>query len=146
MSKHERQDVGDIYTVKSEDNAMNEAINLAEKTFPQFKNAYNNRTTSIEYFSLKVPFEIPSGGNEHIWAEIVSKTDSGYIGIIQSVPEQNIGVTFGDSIEIYQAAITDWLYVENGKLTGGYTIRAIRDRLSLKEKLKFDEELGFEIE
>ena len=37
-------------------------------------------------------------------------------------------------------------YLYNGKLKGGYTIRAIRKHLSESEKVQFDAALGFIIE
>ena len=42
------------------------------------------------------------------------------------------------AIEFTYPQITDWMYVEDGRLVGGYTMRAIRDRLSSDARAKFD--------
>jgi uncharacterized protein YegJ (DUF2314 family) len=42
--------------------------------------------------------------------------------------------------------ISDWMYVHEGRLVGGYTIRVMRDRLSPAERLRFDQGLPFKIE
>ena len=42
--------------------------------------------------------------------------------------------------------MVDWMYVENGKLQGGYTIRVQRKFVQAAERPKFDEQFKFKFE
>jgi uncharacterized protein YegJ (DUF2314 family) len=41
--------------------------------------------------------------------------------------------------------ISDWLYIDNGKLVGGYTVRAHYNELSPQQKQEFDRDADFKI-
>jgi uncharacterized protein YegJ (DUF2314 family) len=42
--------------------------------------------------------------------------------------------------------ISDWLYVDNEKLVGGYTVRVHYNELSSQQKQEFDRRADFRIE
>jgi uncharacterized protein YegJ (DUF2314 family) len=68
------------------------------------------------------------------------------VGKIDNLPAEVTSVKLGQTIEIDPSKISDWFYVDNGKLIGGYTIRVIRNRMSPKEKKQFDKQLGATID
>jgi uncharacterized protein YegJ (DUF2314 family) len=72
--------------------------------------------------------------------------DSNYFGNVANTPELTTEVQYGDLIQIDPQKLSDWKYVDNGKLKGGYTIRMLRKNLSESEKTQFDATLGFIIE
>ncbi len=41
---------------------------------------------------------------------------------------------------------SDWMYLDNTLLRGGYTIREIRKQINMQERIKMDKRLGFKIE
>ena len=41
--------------------------------------------------------------------------------------------------------ISDWSFVDNGHLVGGYTVRVIYAELSPQEKQDFEKEAGFHV-
>jgi uncharacterized protein YegJ (DUF2314 family) len=41
--------------------------------------------------------------------------------------------------------ISDWLYIDSGKLVGGYTVRAHYNELSPEQKQEFDRAADFKI-
>ena len=43
-----------------------------------------------------------------------------------------------DKVEFHPSQISDWMYVENGYLVGGFTIQVIRDSLSTEERAVHD--------
>jgi len=55
-------------------------------------------------------------------------------------------VKIGDTIEIRPNEISDWMYIDNGTLRGGSTIRVLRNRMSVEERTAFDAEYGVVIE
>ena len=52
----------------------------------------------------------------------------------------------GDRHSVNPDEITDWSYVENGKLVGGYTIRVLFAEMSNDEKQQFEKQADFKIE
>jgi uncharacterized protein YegJ (DUF2314 family) len=42
--------------------------------------------------------------------------------------------------------ISDWVYIKNGKLVGGYTIRAHYNELTPQEKQEFNRSADFQME
>ena len=52
----------------------------------------------------------------------------------------------GDELHAPVDQISDWMYVEDGKLVGGYTLRVVRDSLTEEQQAAFDSNLPFKIE
>jgi uncharacterized protein YegJ (DUF2314 family) len=42
--------------------------------------------------------------------------------------------------------ISDWMYVENKKLIGGYTIRVLRDNMPPEERREFERSVPFTLD
>jgi len=141
----ERDDEPDLEVVENDDKKMNEAIALAGKTLDQFDKAFKSGNKALSYFSIKMRFDTPKGG-EHIWMSDIDLKDGKYFGAVGNVPEQTNAIKLGDVMEIPKDRISDWMYTENGKLRGGYTIRAIRERMSKEERKQFDQEMGMVID
>jgi uncharacterized protein YegJ (DUF2314 family) len=55
-------------------------------------------------------------------------------------------VKMGEKVLIDKKDITDWMYLDNNTLKGGYTIRVIYNRMSKEERKKFAATLRFKIE
>jgi uncharacterized protein YegJ (DUF2314 family) len=136
----------DISRVADDNKQMNKAIILAKQTLGEFDHALLSHDTALKFLAMKMRFETPEGGGEHIWLNQITKKDNQYYGVIANVPALAMQVKLGDSVEIPKDKISDWMYVQNGKLKGGYTIRALRDQLSETEKKAFDAENGFDVE
>jgi uncharacterized protein YegJ (DUF2314 family) len=62
------------------------------------------------------------------------------------LPESTTDVKIGDKIQILNDNISDWMYVDNQKLRGGFTIRVLRKRMTESERKQFDAENGLIIE
>jgi uncharacterized protein YegJ (DUF2314 family) len=41
-------------------------------------------------------------------------------------------------VDFEPSYISDWMYIEDGYLVGGYTTRVIRDRMTPKERTAYD--------
>jgi len=72
--------------------------------------------------------------------------DNTYSGTVNNVPEATNEVKYGDTVLIYQDKISDWMFIENGKLRGGFTIRVLCKKMTEGERQKLFEESGFIIE
>lgn len=138
-NKIEHKNEPTIYEVQIDDAEMNKAMNLAKQTLDSFDYAFKNNSRIFTFFGLKKRFE-QNGAIEHIWIGNIKLENGKYIGIIDNLPEKIETIKLGDTIEIDRKNISDWMYIKNSKLYGGYTIRLLRNRMSETEKEIFDKE------
>jgi uncharacterized protein YegJ (DUF2314 family) len=113
-----------VVDVPNADPEMASAIAKARATLPVFWASYEAPKPSETGHSLKVRF--PTGGNngEHIWMADVRKLGDGvYSGRFANSPRDLPGKRQGDLVEFREAAISDWMFLRNGKIVGGETIR-----------------------
>ncbi len=142
-NKIERENEPTIYGVESEDKEMNAAITKANETLNDFNASLTNPKAQNQ--ALKVEFT-NSSGTEHMWIGNVVFKDGKYSGILNNDPEYVKEYKSGDKIDIDPSKISDWMYLENGKLYGGYTIKVLRNRMSEEERKQFDAESGMKID
>lgn len=144
-TKTEREGEPTIYSVTDNDSEMNEAISDASRTLDKFNAALTSSNPDYKYFALKTRFRTPSGG-EHIWVSNITFKDNKYYGVVDNLPESTTDVKIGDTIQILSENISDWMYIDNQKLRGGFTIRLLRKRMTDQERKQFDSENGLIIE
>ncbi|WP_441238247.1 YegJ family protein [Bradyrhizobium sp. 930_D9_N1_4] len=117
------QDRSPIVDVRTSDPEMNTAIARARSTLPTFWASYQSPKPTEEGHSLKVRFHTAKGG-EHIWIAEVKKLPSGaYSGFFANQPRDLPGKRAGDKVEFAEADISDWMFMRNGKIVGGETIK-----------------------
>ena len=118
------EDRSPIVDLSPADAEMNAAIAKARATLPTFWASYEAPKPSEEGHSLKVSFPKPRSGNEHIWmAEVKKLPDGRYSGRFANQPRDLPGKRIGDTVEFREASISDWMFMRNGKIVGGETIR-----------------------
>lgn len=142
----EREGEPDMVYVPSEDERMNWAIEKANLTLWYFEESLKNKQPYQNYFSIKVLITDGDEG-EHIWLTDPHFDDEGNLfGTVGNEPVNVRSVKFNQKIGIKRDLISDWMIIENGRLIGGYTIRAIRDGVAEKEKAAFDNSIGLYID
>ena len=124
---------------------MNKAIQAAMQTLNVFDTALKSKNSSYYYFALKAKFDVEEGA-EHIWLSDIGIQNTQYRGVIDNVPNSILGIKSGDTIKLDKSRITDWMYLEDGRLRGGYTIRVVRKHMTENERKAFDEENGIIVE
>jgi uncharacterized protein YegJ (DUF2314 family) len=137
-------DSGNVVHVSDTDPAMNKAMADARATVDQFADALRNPGKRSD-FSLKARFTEGST-TEHMWVNEVRVEGDVFKGKVGNDPDNLKKVRFGQSCSIPRDRVSDWMYVENGKLVGGTTLRVLRDKMSPAERKKFDASLPFTIE
>ncbi len=104
------------------------AIQKARATLPLFWSAMENAPNAAN-FSLKVAVPTNDVGAEHIWMNAPRKLGDGrYVGIVANEPI-HAELSYGAAHEFSEDAITDWVFIRNGLIEGGYTIRAMLDHM-----------------
>jgi uncharacterized protein YegJ (DUF2314 family) len=122
-----------IETFESGDPQMEAAISAARDSIEVFLKAFSRPRPGQQSFLLKVAFE--HGENrEHIWMADLDLSGPRLRGVVANEPSPR----FKQVAEFAPAQITDWMYVENGRLMGGFTTRVIRARLSPQERAELD--------
>jgi uncharacterized protein YegJ (DUF2314 family) len=143
--KTERPGEPDIYNFDSDDSEMNAAVDKSRLTFNEFLTAFKNKKSSQTSFSVKMPFATDTGA-EHIWLTSLESKDEKLFGLVDNLPANVTSIKLGDKVEINQDKISDWFYIDDGKLVGGMTIRVIRSRMKPSERKQFDKQFGIKIE
>lgn len=82
----------------------------------------------------------------NIWTTPVRIEAGKYYGTLDNEPYQIKKYVVGDEINIPVDQISDWMYVDDGKLVGGYTLRVVRDSLTEEQRKEFDTTIPFKIE
>ncbi len=114
-----------IISVADTDAEMNAAIARARATLPVFWASYEAPKRTETEHTLKVRF--PSTGNdEHIWMSEVKKLPGGeYAARFGDTPRNLPGKRLGDLAAFKDADISDWMFMRNGKIVGGETIKPL---------------------
>ncbi|WP_082960111.1 YegJ family protein [Maribacter hydrothermalis] len=140
-AKTERNGEPDVYNVEDDNAKMNQAMEAAKNSVQEFQDALLSDNPNFEFFAIKQKFEAIEG-TEHIWIQDIQLVDTDFMGIVANEPVYAQKVKLGDTISIDRSNISDWMYYDEGKVVGGYTIRVIRDELSPEEQAQFDDENG----
>ena len=125
------EDRSPVVDVPSSDPEMAAAIGKARATLPTFWASYQNPKPSEGGFSLKARFPYGTRNGEHIWMAEVKKLESGrYSGRFANEPVHLPGKHLGDLVEFADADISDWMFMRNGKIVGGETIKPLLKSMS----------------
>jgi uncharacterized protein YegJ (DUF2314 family) len=131
-----------VTAVDENDPRMNAAMDKARATVKSFIAALQSPQPGQSDFTVKMAFT--DGSNtEHMWLGSVSYDGNLFHGTVSNVPETVKGVAIGQPARVAPAKISDWMYRENGKVVGGYTVRVLRETLSPRERADFDQQLQF---
>jgi uncharacterized protein YegJ (DUF2314 family) len=120
------QDRSPVIDLSSGNAEMNAAIARGRSTLSAFWASYDAPAPSETGHSLKVRFSNPRNNGEHIWMADVKKTaDGGYSGRFANAPRDLPGRKAGEVALFREADISDWMFMRNGKIVGGETIRPL---------------------
>ncbi|HEV2762796.1 MAG TPA: DUF2314 domain-containing protein [Pyrinomonadaceae bacterium] len=140
-----REGEADVYLVRETDEEMNRAIEEARRTLTLFLAALQSPKPGRSGFSVKHPFR-QGEQVEHMWVGDVSFDGSVFRGTLDNAPRNLTNVEAGQEVEVPASQVSDWMYVEDGRLVGGYTLRVLHKQFTEEEKRAAEEAYGFKIE
>jgi uncharacterized protein YegJ (DUF2314 family) len=140
-----KQPADKVTYVPEGDTRMNAAIEKARATVPTFLAALKGPKPGQSAFSVKMAFT-DGKDTEHMWLTPVSFDGTTFRGTVNNEPEKVKTVRLGQKVTVAPSEISDWMYVENRKLVGGYTLRVLRDAMTPAERADFDGGLPFVID
>lgn len=109
---------------------MNAAIEHARLETAEFLKALTNGTG--ESFSVKAPIK-DSHGTEYFWLTDLTYEAGVFHGKIGNDPGIVTNVKFGQEWSLRAEEISDWMYIREAKIHGGYTIDPLLQSMPKKE-------------
>jgi uncharacterized protein YegJ (DUF2314 family) len=135
----------EYFQVPKDHAAMHRAVKEARQTVGKFIAVLKHPAPGQQDFEVKKPFT-QGDQVEHLWISDVQLVGNRFQGRIDNQPRKIGGLKLGQVVSVKPRDISDWLYVDNGKLVGGFTVRAHYDELSAQQKKAFDRDADFKIE
>jgi len=117
----------------------------ARRTIEQFIRHVQNPTATQGFFAVKVKLSV-GDRDEYIWINDVTYDGRIFVGHTGNKTDFLPELSLGDEYKVSQGDICDWMFVEQGKLMGGYTIRAARDKMTPENRKLLDASLWFAVE
>ncbi len=131
-----------VTKVADDDPRMNGAMEKARSSVGEFITALKSPQAGQTEFTVKMAFS--DGSNtEHMWLAPVTFDGETFHGPVSNDPASVGNVRMGQRAEVSPTKISDWMYLDQGKVVGGYTLRVLRDTLSPKERVEFDKSVQF---
>lgn len=132
----------EVYTFTNNSTSMEAAIAEANKTWPLFEQNIFAANPGTDHFAVKMIFK-DFEDEEHLWLINLHKKNGKLHGVLDDTPYKIKDMKVGDTFIIKIDRISDWVYSENGKMIGGYTIRVIHNNLNGEEKQEYKSSLPF---
>ena len=133
-----------MFDVKENDAAMDQATRHARRRVDKFIAALQHPAPGQRDFQVKKLF-IKDGKGEHIWLADVKFVGNRFVGVVDNRPANIPGLKVGAKASVNPDEISDWSYVDNGRLVGGYTIRVLYSELTPQERADFEKQAGFQV-
>ena len=140
-----RADKPEFVEVKDNDKAMAQAVQKARATLKKFMAALRAPKANQSRFAIKKPF-FEGDKVEHLWLTDVRFDGRHFYGKIDNEPADITGVHMGQEVTLSPAEVSDWMYVQDDHLVGGYTIRCLCRELPPDERKQFEEELDYRVD
>ena len=132
----------DYANVSDNDKQMDRAVENAQRTLGFFMAALKAKKDGDTVFEIERGF-IDGDKVEHLWIKRVTGNGKNFHGQIDNQPNEVRNVRDGERVTVAPAEVTDWMFLKDGKLIGGYTTRVLYARLSPEDKAEFDKHAGF---
>ena len=129
--------------VASDDAEMNAAIRRARETLGLFWKMHDNPKANQDGFALKVKIT-DENGPEHFWLLDIKRNGDKITGRIDNNPERVKNVKIGQTWTFTKEDVSDWMYRQDGKIHGGFSIRVLLKMAPPEQAKGIREMLAFE--
>jgi len=117
------QAVGNVVTVASENEEMEDAIHEARASINIFFTAFKNPQPNQTSFLIKARFE-EGDAVEHIWLADLDFRQHPATGVIANDPGIET-LSYMQRVPFLPDQISDWMYMQDGQLVGGFTTKLL---------------------
>ncbi len=116
-----------IIDVAEDDLEVRAAEREALENLPTFIKALNSPGPGQTGFAIKVEF-VDGEEAEFMWLSELSYAADQFNGVLNNLPQRVSNLKLGDRVTVDKERVTDWLYMENGTMRGGYTVKVLMSR------------------
>jgi uncharacterized protein YegJ (DUF2314 family) len=114
-----------VVSVPTKDNAMAVAIAQAQASLQQFWDIQAKADPANSDYAVKIRYATRNSDGEHIWANAVVRAGNNVSATINNQPRDIPKLRKGQRVTVPISRVTDWMYIRDGKIQGGQTIRAL---------------------
>lgn len=129
----------------SEEEKIYLSVEKAKNTLHYFVKVINNPSNIHANFSVKAKLR-DDMREENLWVNDVKYNNFVFEGFLGNFPKVIKNVKYGDILKVNIDDVIDWMFIENERLIGGYSIRVARSLMNEQEREKFDKSLFFFID
>ena len=115
-----------VIQIEKEDAELKAAVETARKRWKEFEKAFA-AGTGVNH-SVKFKFSDKKNGSEFMWVSVDKIDGDTVVGKLSNVPNFLTNVKEGDIVKRPSSEIEDWLYIEDKKMVGGFSIQVLQDR------------------
>lgn len=115
-----------VVEVTADDPRMTAAVAEARRRWPEFVAAFERRTPD-QHFTVKAPMG-DGARKEFIWVEVTALEGDRIIGELANDPVNLPGLRCGDKVTARVEDLNDWIYMKNGDMVGGFTVKVLMGR------------------
>lgn len=118
---------------KNDETKMAAASDKAHRKIAAFISALGRN--DAEYYAVRCRFKKDDGSDsDPCWVSKVSYQDDQFTGTVDTEPEGVSAVKAGDSVTVAAADISDWMFIKDGKIHGGFTHRVQQEARTEAQK------------
>jgi uncharacterized protein YegJ (DUF2314 family) len=143
--KERKEEARQAEATAAADAKMEAAMDQASDNLDKFEAALKKAAPNTKDFAIKY-LVVEGDEGEFLWVNEIQFANKKFTGKIANQPQFAKTVKFGQTVTLDEEDVDDWMYVEDGKLKGGYTIRAQREMMQATERPKFDAQFKFKFE
>ena len=101
----------------------------ARSTLPSFFRHLARPGADVHSFCIKYPFISDDGiVSEQLWLTGIRFKNGEYSGTLANAPRHLSKMKKGDTVSFSTDSITDWMYIREGKIIGGYSIKYLLEK------------------
>jgi len=128
----DRQSEAALVQLDRDDGEILKIAGEARDTLPVFFRRLTGAGALKDSFYIKYPFESDAGSGvntEQLWLTGISFKDGKYYGVLAGTPVSLSGMRKGDTVIFDTGSVTDWMYISNGKIAGGRSVKYLLEKI-----------------